>query len=680
MLARGIVGTRGDVPFVASPMHKQAFDLRTGQCLDDADVSGAGVRRAGGRRRRARGLAGRPRHETSVTHVPPAHSPASGSGSPRPARWTSRSPCWSGAGPRSSGRRRCRWTPTTSTTPSCGPRPLDVLDRPVDMFLATTGIGMKAWFAAAERWGLLPRAGGGDREAEILARGPKSVGALRRRGLRELWAPESECFEDVLAHLRGRDLAGLRIVVQEHGQSLSMVAHALRRQGADVTVVTVYRVAGADDPEPMFRLIDLIADRQLDAVTFTSAPAVAALMEAAGVGRRDEVVAAFQADVVASCVGPVTAAAFEMWGVPTIFPERSRLAAMVKQLETELPSRRDGTALDVAGHLLLLHGDEVLLDGVPVRLSAGAARGAPGPRRQPRPRGLPRATARRAAERDRGLRARRRDGGRPAARGDRHPARADRGQARVPAGGPVSPVRTWSPWRTARVRGQATTSPRVTARAAPARDPGTASFVELSAPLFADVVATASRSPPSWCRCCSRPASTCATTFPPRSLPSPHEVVLGSVDGAAPAGGRGPGGAAARGRRRPGQPVVMVAAGSRDPDADPDLTRAAALLQATWGGPVRWRRWPGAVTARAGRRAPRGRVSPYLLAPGHFATRARTESAAGASSSPTSSARTPACRTWSPTASASPSRRSLPPQARRVGAVFRWDHAESAVS
>jgi nitrite reductase (NADH) small subunit len=38
VLSRGIVGTRGDVPFVASPLHKQAFDLRTGQCLDDAAV------------------------------------------------------------------------------------------------------------------------------------------------------------------------------------------------------------------------------------------------------------------------------------------------------------------------------------------------------------------------------------------------------------------------------------------------------------------------------------------------------------------------------------------------------------------------------------------------------------------------------------------------------------------
>lgn len=39
VLARGIVGRRGDVPFVASPAHKHAFDLRTGQCLDDHHVS-----------------------------------------------------------------------------------------------------------------------------------------------------------------------------------------------------------------------------------------------------------------------------------------------------------------------------------------------------------------------------------------------------------------------------------------------------------------------------------------------------------------------------------------------------------------------------------------------------------------------------------------------------------------
>lgn len=37
-LARGIVGTRGGVRFVASPRHRHAFDLRTGRCLEDAEV------------------------------------------------------------------------------------------------------------------------------------------------------------------------------------------------------------------------------------------------------------------------------------------------------------------------------------------------------------------------------------------------------------------------------------------------------------------------------------------------------------------------------------------------------------------------------------------------------------------------------------------------------------------
>ena len=39
VLARGIVGTVGTEPVVASPMYKQRFELRTGICLDDASVS-----------------------------------------------------------------------------------------------------------------------------------------------------------------------------------------------------------------------------------------------------------------------------------------------------------------------------------------------------------------------------------------------------------------------------------------------------------------------------------------------------------------------------------------------------------------------------------------------------------------------------------------------------------------
>jgi nitrite reductase (NADH) small subunit len=39
VLSRGIVGDRGGVPVVVSPVYKQAFELATGKCLEEPSVS-----------------------------------------------------------------------------------------------------------------------------------------------------------------------------------------------------------------------------------------------------------------------------------------------------------------------------------------------------------------------------------------------------------------------------------------------------------------------------------------------------------------------------------------------------------------------------------------------------------------------------------------------------------------
>ena len=39
VIARAFVGVRDGVPFVASPAHRHAFDLRSGRCLEDEHVS-----------------------------------------------------------------------------------------------------------------------------------------------------------------------------------------------------------------------------------------------------------------------------------------------------------------------------------------------------------------------------------------------------------------------------------------------------------------------------------------------------------------------------------------------------------------------------------------------------------------------------------------------------------------
>lgn len=76
---------------------------------------------------------------------------------------------------------------------------------------------------------------------------------------------------------------------------------------------------------------------------------------------------------------------------------------------------------------------------------------------------------------------------------------------------------------------------------------------------------------------------------------------------------------------RPGEPVVLLAAGSTDPAVDDDLARAGALLEAEWGARVS----VATLTGRGPRldevARPGVAVAPYLLAEGHFARRARAE-------------------------------------------------------
>jgi sirohydrochlorin ferrochelatase len=78
----------------------------------------------------------------------------------------------------------------------------------------------------------------------------------------------------------------------------------------------------------------------------------------------------------------------------------------------------------------------------------------------------------------------------------------------------------------------------------------------------------------------------------------------------------------------PGQPVVMVAAGSNDPLAARDLSAAARLLAEAWHGSVALATLSGPGTRPAELVTPDHAVSPYLLAPGYFARRTAAESSA----------------------------------------------------
>jgi uroporphyrinogen-III synthase len=239
----------------------------------------------------------------------------------------------------------------------------EVLAAPVDLVVATTGVGFRGWLEAAEAWDLPLRAH--LRGARVLARGPKARGAIRGAGLVDAWSPASESSAEVLAHLlSGAEgpLPGRRIAVQLHGDPLPELVSGLRAAGADVVQVPVYRWVPPEDTGPLRRLVAAIAARGVDAVTFTSAPAAASLLATADEeGVRAGVLAAFADGVLAVCVGPVTAAPLEAAGVATLQPERARLGALAREVVARLPER---DPLLVAGaHRLQVRGYAAVLDG-----------------------------------------------------------------------------------------------------------------------------------------------------------------------------------------------------------------------------------------------------------------------------------------------------------------------------
>jgi uroporphyrinogen-III synthase len=237
-----------------------------------------------------------------------------------------------------------------------------LLDQQPDIVVATTAIGFRGWVEAADGWGLGETLVHRLRGAELLARGPKVRGAIRAAGLTETWSPASESMAEVLDRLLEEGVDGKRVVVQLHGEPLPGFIEALRAAGAEVVGIPVYRWMPPEDVAPLDRLLDATIARALDAVTFTSAPAAASLLERAERrGLRGELLGAFRHDVLPACVGPVTALPLEAHEVPTFQPERFRLGPLVQLLCRALPGRV--RPLPLAGHRVEIRGHAVVVDG-----------------------------------------------------------------------------------------------------------------------------------------------------------------------------------------------------------------------------------------------------------------------------------------------------------------------------
>jgi len=204
-----------------------------------------------------------------------------------------------------------------------------------DYIVFYTGVGVDFLFRLVDDLEIFGK-------SRILARGPKAVNALKRAGMKVDLVAAAPTTEGIVETLSQENLNGKTILVQLYGRENPELLTALQKRGATVIGISIYTYTEASDSGVVNDLIRKILDKQIDAITFTSATQVPFFFRAAEASTD---IAAFRnqlkKNIVVASVGEVTSRALRNEGVePDVQPEESKMWPMVKALGDFFESRR----------------------------------------------------------------------------------------------------------------------------------------------------------------------------------------------------------------------------------------------------------------------------------------------------------------------------------------------------
>jgi uroporphyrinogen III methyltransferase / synthase len=163
---------------------------------------------------------------------------------------------------------------------------------------------------------------------QICAIGPRTAEELARYGVTPDLVPSEYQAEGVLAALSAHELRGKKILIPRAEVARELLPEQLRRMGAGVDVITVYRtiVPAAD----MSRLRELIEACKIDMVTFTSSSTVRNFVDM--VGGSDEA-RHLGSKTTIGCIGPITAQQAEECGLTVaLVPPENTVPALAQAI------------------------------------------------------------------------------------------------------------------------------------------------------------------------------------------------------------------------------------------------------------------------------------------------------------------------------------------------------------
>jgi uroporphyrinogen-III synthase len=315
VLSRGIVGSRGDNLKVASPVYKQTFNLRTGECVENPRVRV-------------------PVYETRIIDgVVQVKMPGDKEAEGARSRMT-RGPLSAFRIAIGETRERERLTemlmskgaavfscPVVTATDTPNPAAVEewlsgLAKGELDLCIFYTGEGIRRLLGTAKRMGIDADVLQALSAVQTVARGPKSARALREVGILPTLPLETPTTEGIIDLLRTRSLRGTKIGVQLYPRASSRrLIQFLQGEGVQARPVWPY-VYGDASQDPLVKdLVARMVSGHIDVMVFTSRAQVDRLFD---VGARLGIEAALSAGLRRTriaTIGPVVAAAVRARGL-----------------------------------------------------------------------------------------------------------------------------------------------------------------------------------------------------------------------------------------------------------------------------------------------------------------------------------------------------------------------------
>ncbi|WML40738.1 uroporphyrinogen-III synthase [Neobacillus sp. OS1-2] len=166
---------------------------------------------------------------------------------------------------------------------------------------------------------------------KIAVIGKKTADVLQHRGLQVEFVPSSFVAESFVEEFLPYVNSGARVLLPKGNLAREYIASALTEAGAAVDEVVIYETYMPEDSR--VKLTKMLADHQLDILTFTSPSTVDHLMDVV----REHGLEEQMESCLIGCIGPVTEKKLQEYGLTVhASPEEYTVAEMIKSMITYL--------------------------------------------------------------------------------------------------------------------------------------------------------------------------------------------------------------------------------------------------------------------------------------------------------------------------------------------------------